>query len=103
MDAVRIEGSKLEGLRTMTRDLSIPGNSSTKPGDKAVTSLTEALTGSFETAMNNDLDTPSAIEGIFETVQRLHLLHKDGKIGREQTRVIEEKLRKADSVLQVLY
>jgi cysteinyl-tRNA synthetase len=104
MDGVRAEGSKLDTLRAMTRDLSIPGQRTEQTvEDEAVTSLTEDLTASFEAGMNNDLDTPSAVEGLFGAVQRLHFLHKIGRIGREQTRTIEEKLRKTDSVLQVLF
>jgi len=104
MDGVRAECSKLDALRAMTRDLSIPGERIEQiMEDEAVSSLTEDLTASFEAGMNNDLDTPSAVEGLFGAVQRLHFLHKIGRIGREQTRTIEEKLRKTDSVLQVLF
>jgi cysteinyl-tRNA synthetase len=88
----------------MTRDLSIPRERTEQIiEDEAVSSLTEDLTASFEAGMNNDLDVPSAVEGLFGAVQRLHLLHKTDRIGREQTRTIEEKLRKIDSVLQVLF
>ncbi len=104
MDGVRAEGSKLDALRAMTRDLSIPRERTERIiEDEAVSSLTEDLTVSFEAGMDNDLDAPSAVEGLFGAVQRLHLLHKTGRIGREQTRTIEEKLRKTDSVLQVLF
>jgi cysteinyl-tRNA synthetase len=104
MDGVRAECSKLDALRAMTRDLSIPGERIEQiMEDEAVSSLTEDLTASFEAGMNSDLDTPSAVEGLFGAVQRLHFLHKIGRIGREQTRTIEEKLRKTDSVLQVLF
>ncbi len=104
MDGVRAEGSKLDALRAMTRDLSIPRERTEQIiEDEAVSSLTEDLTASFEAGMNNDLDVPSAVEGLFGAVQRLHLLHKTDRIGREQTRTIEEKLRKIDSVLQVLF
>ncbi len=98
------ESSKLDALRAMTRDLSIPGEETEQIVDnEAARRLTEGLTASFEAGMNNDLDTPSAIEGLFEAIQGLHFLHKIGRIGREQTRTIEERLRKADSVLQILF
>ncbi len=103
MDAVRTESSRLDALRAMTRELSIPGENSEQIRDEAVDGLTEALTASFEAGMNNDLDTPSAVKGIFGAVQGLHLLHKIGRIGREQTQTIKERLRKADSVLQFLF
>lgn len=104
MDGVRAESLKLDALRAMTQDLSIPGEKTERIIDnEAVSSLTEDLTASFDAGMNDDLDTPSAVEGLFTAVQRLHSLHKIGRIGREQTRTIEERLRKADSVLQVLF
>jgi cysteinyl-tRNA synthetase len=104
MDAVRAESSKLDALRAMARDLSVPREKTERIiEDKAVRSLTEDLTVSFDAAMNNDLDTPSAVKGLYGAVQRLHVLHKTGKIGREQTRTIEKRLRKTDSVLQVLF
>ncbi|MGO8942313.1 MAG: class I tRNA ligase family protein [Syntrophobacteraceae bacterium] len=104
MDGVRAASSKLDALRAMTRDLSIPGEKTERIIDnEAVSSLTEDLTASFDAGMNDDLDTPSALEGLFGAVQRLHFLHKIGRIGTEQTRTIEERLRKADSVLQVLF
>lgn len=104
MDGVGGEGSKLDALRAMARDLSIPWERTEQIiEDEAVSSLTEDLTASFEAGMNNDLDTPSAVEGLLGAVQRLHFLHKIGRIGREQTRTIEERLRKTDSVLQVLF
>jgi len=104
MDAVRKQGFRLDALRAMAHDLSIPGqNSERMAEDKAVSGLTKDLTVSFETAMNNDLDTPSAVDGIFGAVQRLHSLHKSGRIGRERTREIQDRLKKADSVLQFLF
>ncbi len=104
MDGVRAESLKLDALRAMTQDLSIPGEKTERIIDnEAVSSLTEDLTASFDAGMNDDLDTPSAVEGLFTAVQRLHSLHKIGRIGREQTRTIEERLRKTDSVLQVLF
>ena len=104
MDAVRAESLKLDALRAMTRDLTTPRDDGEGTlWDEAARSLTDDLTPSFEAAMNDDLDTPSAIQGLFDKVQRLHLLHKLGRIGRQQTLAIEEKLHKTDSVLQFLF
>jgi cysteinyl-tRNA synthetase len=104
MDGVRAQSSKLDTLRAMARDLSIPGEKTEQIAeDEPASSLIEDLTSSFEAGMNNDLDTPSAVEGLFGAVQSLHLLHKTGRIRREQTQTIEERLRKTDSVLQVLF
>jgi cysteinyl-tRNA synthetase len=104
MDAARAKGARLDALRAMTRDLSIPiENSEDVPEDEAVGSLIEELTASFEAGMENDLDTPAAVESVFRAVRRLHSLHKKGRIGRERTQMIKQKLRKIDSVLQFLF
>jgi cysteinyl-tRNA synthetase len=104
MDAVRAESMRLDALRAMTLDLTTPREHSEGTlSDEDASSLTDDLTASFDAGMNNDLDTPSAVEDLFGKVQRLHLLHKIGRIRREQTLIIEEKLRKIDSVLQFLF
>ncbi|HYA40535.1 MAG TPA: class I tRNA ligase family protein [Syntrophobacteraceae bacterium] len=104
MDAVRAESLKLNALRAMAQDLTNPRENCERTSpDEAARSLTDDLTSSFESAMNDDLDTPSAVEGLFNKVQRLHMLHKLGRIGKEQRLVIEEKLRKTDSVLQFVF
>jgi cysteinyl-tRNA synthetase len=104
MDAVRTESLRLDALQQMVRDLSVPGHNSEQAiKDEAVSRLTEDITVSFEVAMNNDLDAPSAVKGILGAVQRLHSMHKAGRIGKEQTRKIGDRLRKADSVLQFLF
>jgi hypothetical protein len=71
--------------------------------DPAVSDLIVDLKVSFETAMNNDLDTQSALDGLFGSVGRLHSLQKNGRVGREQTRAIGNQLIRTDSVLQVLF
>lgn len=104
MDRARSESSRLDALRAMTRDLSIPmENFGDVPEEEAVGSLTEELTTSFEAGMENDLDTPSAVEGVFRAVRRLHSFYKKGRIGRERAQAIEQRLRKIDSVLQFLF
>ena len=104
MDAVKKESLRLDTLRSMIREITIPGeNSEPIPGDGTVSSLIDDIEASFEAGMNNDLDTPSAVDGLFNSVQKLQVLHKDGRIGREQTRAVKEKLYRADSVLQFLF
>jgi cysteinyl-tRNA synthetase len=104
MDAIGVESLKLDALRAMTRELTTPNENCEKTlSDEGVSSLIDGLTASFEAAMNNDMDTPSAISALFDNIQRLHMLHEIGKLGEDQTRLIEKNLRRADTVLQFLF
>jgi len=103
MDQVHKAGSRLEALREMAADLLRGAGVEKTINDRAVSDLTVELKVSFETAMNNDLDTQSAVNGVFGAVQRLHSLQKTGRIGMEQTRAIGNQLLRTDSVLQVLF
>jgi cysteinyl-tRNA synthetase len=103
MDEARTASLRLEALREMTAVLLRGSRPEETINDEAVSELTEELSVSLETGMNNDLDTPSAIDGLFGAIQRLLFLHKTGRIGREQARAIADRLRRTDSVLQVLF
>ena len=103
MNQARKPGSKLEALREMAADLLRGAPTDQAVNDQAVKELTVELKVSFETAMNNDLDTQSALGGLFMAVERLHGLQQTGRIGREQTRAIGNQLLRTDSVLQVLF
>ncbi|MDR3557496.1 MAG: class I tRNA ligase family protein [Syntrophobacteraceae bacterium] len=103
MDKAAEQGARLTDLRQMVSELV----SGPRPGETArketVESFIDSLTVSFEEAMNNDLDTPSAVAGLSRALAELLGIHKAGGIGREHTRMIEERLRKVDSVLQFLF
>ena len=101
MDAVAAQGSRLSGVREMLNDLLSRGGHGETQQKEAVEGLIDSLKVSFEESMNCDLDTPSAVAGLFEAIRQLHDIHKSGGIGEEHTRMIEERLRKADSVLDV--
>ena len=103
MDQAHKARSRLEALREMAADLLRGAGVEKTTNDKTVSDLTVEMKVSFETAMSNDLDTPSAVNGVFGAVQRLHSLQKTGRIGREQTRAIGNQLLRTDSVLQVLF
>lgn len=103
MDQAHKARSRLEALREMAADL-LRGTGVEKTiNDQAASELTVQMKVAFETAMNNDLDSPSAVNAVFGAVQRLHSLQKAGGIGREQTRAIGNQLLRTDSVLQVLF
>ena len=104
MDHIRAESLRLDELRGIIRDLTSAGKSSQKSiKDDSANSLIDDITVSFEAGMNNDLDTPSAVEGLSGAIKRLHSLYKKGEIGGEKLSSVESKLQRVDSVLQFLF
>ncbi len=102
MDEIRTESSRLDEIKGMVRDI-LGEQPRENIKDEAVSEVTLELTDSFELGMNNDLDTSSAIDSFFGAIQRLHFLHKIGRIGAKQTGKIGTQLKKVDSVLQLLF
>ncbi len=78
MDDLRKASSRLDAAREIVADLLRGAQPGEGVKEKAANELAGDLKVSFETCMNNDLDTPSAIERVFKTVERLHSLHKAG-------------------------
>ncbi|MDR3568275.1 MAG: class I tRNA ligase family protein [Syntrophobacteraceae bacterium] len=103
MDAASAQGMRLQGIRETVRDLLTRNGQGETVQKETVEGLINSLTVSFEEAMNNDLDTPSAVAGLSETVKRLQAIHRSGGLGETHTQMIEDRLRKADSVLQFLF
>jgi cysteinyl-tRNA synthetase len=103
MDEIRKESARLDATRKIVAELLRGSEAREGIKSDAGSKLAEELKTSFETAMNNDLDAPSAIDGVFRTVERLHGLQKDGRLGPEQGLAIGARLLKIDSVLQVMF
>jgi len=103
MDELRKASSRLDAAREIVADLLRGAQPVEGVKEKAANELAGDLKVSFETCMNNDLDTPSAIERVFKMVERLHSLHKAGRMGSEQGLAVGAQLLKIDSVLQVLF
>ena len=103
LEAASAQGSRLNAMREMIAGLLAGGGSGETPRKETVESLIDSLKVSFEAAMDDDLDTPSAFAALFDATRRLHDIHKSGRIGEEHIRMIEDRLRKADSVLQFLF
>ncbi|MGC8491970.1 MAG: class I tRNA ligase family protein [Syntrophobacteraceae bacterium] len=103
LDAAAEKGAKLNAFRETVHDLVSGGGAGKTRENQVVEGLIDSLKVCFEEAMNNDLDTPAAFAGLMEATGRLHDIHKSGGLGEEHRRRIEERLRKADSVLQVIF
>lgn len=102
MDEMCKVGSRLNTVRENIVDLLSGSQPWERETESPLDELAAELKVSFETAMNNDLDTAAAIDSIFAAVGRLHSLHKAGGIAMEQRRAIGVQLLKIDSVLQLL-
>jgi cysteinyl-tRNA synthetase len=103
MDELREASLRLDTVREIVAGLLSGARPVESVNDGASNELAGELKVSFETRMNNDLDTATAIDKVFKTVERLHSLHKAGKIGAERSLAIGAQLLKIDSVLQVLF
>ena len=104
MDAVRATCTRLDALRSMVGDILGSKSGEGKSGDAAaVEKLAAEMISRFEEGMNDDLHTGKAIDGVFETVESLHGLSREGKIDRTRAAHIEEGLRRIDAVLQVIF
>lgn len=95
--------SKLDELRSMVAGLIDAGSRTGSSTDQSAEKMAGALMARFETGMNDDLDTRTAIDGVMETVRSLDSLARAGKLGGEQARVIEGLLRRIDQVLNVIF
>lgn len=95
-------GAHLDKLREMTTAI-LEGPHGEPSADDSVQKMIEELSERFESAMNNDLDTQNAFEGVFGAVSGLHNLKKSGRIGKKDADAISKKLHKIDGVLQVIF
>ncbi len=94
--------ARLDKLREMVAAI-LKGPHGEPAADDSVQEMIKELSERFETAMNNDLDTQNAFEGVFGAVSGLHNLKKAGRIGKKDADVVSEKLHKIDGVLQVIF
>jgi cysteinyl-tRNA synthetase len=102
IDEIRKTSSRLNAVREMVADLLLGAQPGEDIKEEVAGGLAGELNTAFEKGMDNDLDTPSVIAKVFETIERLHSLHKAGRIGVEQGLSIGAQLLRIDSVLQVL-
>ncbi len=95
-------GGRLDAFQKQVGGLLAADGAKTS-ADTAAARLADSLTAGFESGMNDDLNTEAAFESVFETVAKLHALAGDGLVGAAQARAIEERLRKIDEVLRVIF
>jgi cysteinyl-tRNA synthetase len=103
MDDLRAAGLRLDAMRKIVSELLREARHREGVRKKVANELAGQLKMAFDTGMNNDLDTPTAIDRIFKKVERLHSMYKAGRIDPEQGLAVGAQLLRIDSVLQVLF
>ncbi|MFZ2446724.1 MAG: class I tRNA ligase family protein [Syntrophobacteraceae bacterium] len=103
MESFRETCGKLDALRSMVNDITAGGADKRAAPDGATEKLAGEITSRFESAMNDDLDTRGALDGVSRAVSGLHARWKAGRIAPQQAAGIKERLRKVDGVLQVIF
>ncbi len=71
-------------------------------GDSKQVEMSENAKTVFDSAMDDDLNTPQAIAGVFELVRQTGKLAREGKLSREGGRKVAEAIEKFDRVFGVL-
>jgi len=91
---------RLDAFKNMVR--SLEKAESKKPSQK-VKKFVDDLIRVFESYMNDDLNVRAAFDALFSVVKKLDDLRKRGKLGYEDACTTTDRLRKIDSVLQVVF
>lgn len=102
---IRREGSRLDAARKTIAELlsgiKLPAGEKTAP---APGGLAAELKKSFETAMNDDLDVPAAMDKALCAVERLSSMRNEGEsVLAKQGAAVMAVLREIDSVLGVFF
>ncbi len=74
-----------------------------KESSQKAKKLVDDLIRVFESYMNDDLNVRAAFDALFSVVKKLDNLRKRGKLGYEDACAATDRLRKIDSVLQVVF
>jgi len=93
---------KLGDFREMVKAI-IDKQPSGSESYQKVKALIHNLARRFEEGMNDDLNVKDAFDSLFETVSKLNLLKKEGKISHDDSKAIAQELKKIDDVLQVIF
>jgi cysteinyl-tRNA synthetase len=96
---------KLDLFMGMAAKLTAARSSSDEPvaSDTGAEEFIKRVTGDFEKCMNDDLDVKAAFDALHEILSRLVALKEAGKLSREDSRRVEQNLRKVDEVLKFIF
>jgi cysteinyl-tRNA synthetase len=91
---------RLDTFKNMVCSL---GKAETKESNQKAKKLVDDLIRVFESHMNDDLNVRAAFDDLFSVVKKLDGLRKRGKLSHEDACAATNRLRKIDSVLQVVF
>ena len=100
LEKMQRTSKKLDTFKNMLR--SFERAESEEPSKKARKLVDELITA-FEKNMNDDLNVKAAFDALFSLVSKLDNLRSKGKLSYEDARTATDKLRKIDSVIQIIY
>jgi len=103
-DTVDLSEASLEQARSQRQRLQdfVERLRSVDADVKSGNDLSQELLATFETAMDNDLNTPEALASIFAIVKRGNALMDAGGLGKGSAAALISALKKVDSVLGVI-
>lgn len=84
-------------IRALTRNQAVPAELHRELDDTLNT-----LVNDFETAMNNDFDTPIALAALFNAIKHFNKELAEGLLSQEDTHRILQTFQKLDTVLNIL-
>ncbi len=104
-ESFRKVSGTLRNLRELLEELvgPSPGKGQTAVSARASGELLAALTTGFEKHMDDDLDVRGAVDSLSKTLTKLGALKRIDHLSGEDCLLIDQKMRRIDSVLQVLY
>jgi cysteinyl-tRNA synthetase len=91
---------KLDTLKGMVQDLE---KTKTQSSSEEAEDFANKISSGFEMFMNDDLNVKAAFDEIFRVVAILQELKKQNRLSLEDAKVTLTKLKKVDSVLQVIF
>ncbi len=91
---------RLDIFKNMVRSFE---KAESKESSQKAKKLVDDLIRVFESYMNDDLNVRAAFDALFSVVKKLDDLRKRGKLGYEDACAATGRLRKIDSVLQVVF
>lgn len=100
LEKMKRTSRKLDVFKNMVRSLE---KAKSKEPSRKAKKLVDHLITVFEKDMNDDLNVKAAFNGLFSVVKKLDNLRKRGKLSHEDARTATDKLRKIDSVLQIVF
>jgi cysteinyl-tRNA synthetase len=94
--------ARLDSFRQMIRSI-IHIEADIDSSDHFVDELVDGIEGDFIRCLNVDLDLPTALRGLYNTISALETMKTQGRFGIRHCEKARKALERIDSVLQVIF